>query len=247
MKQPGRRTTMARTGEGLVAGALGAGLAWAVLSPFGTWTPGLVAAGAVVGGLNGLVSGVAGIYEWRLVRGWLCFVLDSTWALPGVAAGVLLHAANVLHPNPSYVAGMSRRVNRHVYEGGYSARPGFALALGNVVSGAGGSVGLRGDSERVVRRRKLVEVHESAHLFQNRLLGPLYTLGYLAWMAAAGGVGLFVSLARDRKHLWSVIETFAYYDNPFEYWAYRKDDYWPPVGAHPRYVWGSRRLRRRDR
>ena len=238
---------MARTGEGLVAGALGAGLAWAVLSPFGTWTPGLVAAGAVVGGLNGLVSGVAGIYEWRVVRGWLCFVLDSTWGLPGVAAGVLLHAANVLHPNPSYLAGMSRRANRHVYEGGYSARPGFALALGNVVSGAGGSVGLRGDSERVVRRRKLVEVHESAHLFQNRLLGPLYTLGYLAWMTAAGGVGLFVSLARDRKHLWSVVETFAYYDNPFEYWAYRKDDYWPPVGAHPRYVWGSRRLRRRDR
>ena len=147
-----------------------------------------------MGGLNGLVSGVAGIYEWRVIRGWLCFVLDSTWALPGVAAGVLLHAANVLHPNPSYLAGMSRRANRHVYEGGYSARPGFALALGNVVSGAGGSAGLRGDSERVVRRRKLVDVHEGAHLFQNRLPGSVVR-ARLPGLDAGGGRGRPVRVA----------------------------------------------------
>lgn len=247
MKQTTYRTAMARTAEGLVTGAVGAGLAWIVLSPFEMFMVGLSLAGAVVAGLNGLISGVTGVYAWRRVRGWLCFVLDSTWGLVGVAAGVLLHAANVLHRNPSYVVGMSRRTNRHVYEGGYSARPGFALALGNVVSGGGGPSGLRGDSPRAVRRRRLVEVHEGAHLFQNRLFGPIYTLGYVGWMVLAGAAGLVVWLVRERKHLWPILETFSYYDNPFEYWAYRKDDYWPPLGAHPRYVWGARRSRRMDR
>ena len=145
------------------------------------------------------------------------------------------------------MVGMSRRANRHVYEGGYSVRPGFALAIGNVVSGGGGTAGLRGDSARVVRRRRLIDVHEGTHLFQNRLLGPLYSLGYLGWMASAAVVGLLVGLAKDRRHLWSIIETLAYYDNPFEYWAYRNDDYWPPYGARRGYTWGSRRRLRADR
>ena len=230
-----------------MAGIAGAGLAWLSLSLLEPLPAGSAGAGAVVAGINGVVSGATGIYAWRRIRGWLCFVLDSTWGLAGVTSGLLLHMANLLYRRPSYVGCMSRRANRHVYEGGYSARSGFALALGNVVSGAGGSAGLRGGSARVIRRRKLVEVHEGAHLFQNRLLGPIYPLTYLGWMAAAGAAGLAVSLAADRKRVWAVIETFAYYDNPFEYWAYRKDGYWPPHGAHPRYVWGARRVRRPDR
>ena len=241
MSEGGRRGPVGVVVEGLATGAVGAGLGWVALSPFEFVAAGAAITGAVVAGLNGLVCGAAGIYAWRGVRGWLCFLMDSTWGLPGVSSGLALHLANVVYPNPSYVAGMSRRSNRHVYEGGYSIRPGFALALGNVVSGAGGSVGLQGDSQRVARRRKLVDVHEGTHLFQNRLLGPFYPLFYLGWMSIAALVGLIVSQAGDREHVWKVVETFAYYDNPFEYWAYRKDDYWPPFGAHPRYVWGARR------
>ena len=233
--------------EGLATGAVGAGLAWVALSPLERLADGSAAVGAAAAGLNGMISGAAGAYAWRRVRGWLCFVVDSTWGLLGVSSGLLLHAVNVIYRNPSYVVGMSRRANRHVYESGFSVRPGFALALGNVVSGAGGSAGLRGDSPGAVRRRKLVDVHEGVHLFQNRLLGPLYPLLYLGWMVVAGAAGLMVSLLGDRKNRWAVMETFAYYDNPFEYWAYRNDDYWPPHGAHPRYVWGARRARRMDR
>ena len=247
MNRTGARRAIAGVVEGLVTGAVGAGLAWAVLLPFEAVGGGLVAAGAVAAGLNGLISGVAGVYAWRRARGWLCFVLDSTWGLVGVTAGVLLHLANAFHPAPSYVVCMSRRANRHVYEGGFSARPGFVLALGNVVSGGGGTAGLRGDSASAVRRRKLVDVHEGTHLFQNRLMGPFYSLVYLGWMVLAGAVGSVVCLAGERRRLWSIIETFAYYDNPFEYWAYRNDDYWPPHGVHPRYAWGARRSRQPDR
>lgn len=242
-----RRPKRASAGiEGLAIGAIGATLGWVALSSLDFLATGYVIAGAAVAGLNGLISGAAGVYAWRRVRGWVCFVADSTWGLLGVASGLALHLANVAHRNPSYVVGMSRRANRHVYEGGYSIRPGFALALGNVVSGGGGAAGLTGESLKAVRRRKLVDVHEGTHLFQNRLLGPIYPLVYLGWTLAAGAVGLIVSLTSERTHVWRVVETLAYYDNPLEYWAYRKDDYWPPMGAHPRYVWGGRRLRRRD-
>lgn len=230
--------------EGLATGVAGAGLGWASLSPLESLTAGFALAGSAIGGLNGLISGAAGVYAWREVRGWLCFLMDTTWGVLGTASGLALHLANAVHPDPSYVAGMSSRSNRHVYERGFSMRPGFALALGNVVSGAGGSAGLRGESARSARRRKLVDVHEGTHLFQNRLLGPFYPLVYLGWMGIAGLVGLAVSLVGERKHVRRVIETLAYYNNPFEYWAYRKDDYWPPAGAHPRYAWGARRLRR---
>ena len=244
MTVTGRRGKLRTVIEGLATGAAGAGLGWAALSPLDFLAAWPAFAGFAIGGLNGLISGAAGAYAWRGVRGWLCFLMDSTWGMLGTASGLALHLANVVHPDPSYVVDMSSRSNRHVYERGFSMRPGFALALGNVVSGAGGSAGLRGESHRVVRRRKLVDVHEGAHLFQHRLLGPFYPLIYLAWMGIAGLVGLVVSLAGERADVWSVVETFAYYNNPFEYWAYRKDYYWPPMGAHPRYAWGARRRRR---
>ena len=244
MREDARRGWAGAVLEGVAAGALGAALGWVALYPLDFLTAGYAIAAAGLGGLNGLISGAVGIYAWRGIRGWLCFLMDSTWGLLGVGSGLALHLANVVHPEASYVVGMSRRANRHIYEGGFSMRPGFALALGNVVSGAGGAAGLRGNSQRAVRRRKLVDVHEGTHLFQNRLLGPLYQLIYLGWMGIAAVTGLVVALVGDRKHVWKVVETLAYYDNPFEYWAYRKDDYWPPMGAHPRYVWGARRLRR---
>lgn len=234
---------LARAIEGLVTGAGAAALAWVFLYPLEVHSVALHRAGAAVAGFNGLVSGAVGIYAWRRVQGWLCFLSDSTWGLVGVLSGLALHVANLLHRNPAYLAEMSLRSNRHVYEGGFSARAGFVLALGNVVSAGGGAVGLRGDSPGAVRRRRLVDVHEGTHLLQNRLLGPIYTSVYLGWMLLAGAAGLVVGILTDRSSLWRVVETFAYYDNPFEYWAYRKDGYWPPLGAHPRYVWTPGRSR----
>ena len=252
MKQPGPRRA-AGAAEGLAAGAAGAGLAWSVLSVLAA-PEALAAAGAAAAGLNGLISGAAGIYAWRRARGWLCFALDSTWGLAGVSSGVVLHVVNLFYPDRAYMGRMSRRANRHVYEGGFTFRAGFVLALGNVVSCGGrrrrypGGF-LSGSSPAAARRCKLVDVHEGAHLFQNRVFGPFYPIGYGGWMILAGAAGLAagsaaVLVARrtgGQVRLWPIVETFAYYDNPFEYWAYRKDGNWPPPGAHPRFVWGARR------
>ena len=106
--------------------------------------------------------------------------------------GLALHGAGLFTSRPGWTADLSRRRNRHVYKRGRTARRGFALSLGNVVTGGGGAAGLA------------------------------------------------TALITDRRRIWSVVETFAYYDNPFEYWAYRKDRYWPPRGAHPRFVWPPR-------
>ncbi len=236
-----KRARAAKVAEGIATGIGGAALAWFALAPLDGLVQALPTAGAGVAGLNGLVSGLGGIYSWRRARGWGCFLLDSTWGLVGVSSGLILHAANRFHPDPGYHTGMSRRSNRHVYEGGFSVRAGFALAMGNVVSAGGGAAGLRGDSPAAVRRRRLVDVHEGTHLLQNRILGPVFSIVYPGWMLLAGAVGMVAGLLTDRGQLWRVMETFAYYNNPFEYWAYRKDSYWPPHGAYARYAWRSRR------
>ena len=138
---------------------------------------------------------------------------------------------------------MCRRTNRYAYESGFGLRKGFTLALGNVISNAGGMVGLRGESERVAKRRQFVVAHEGVHVLQNRIFGPLYQVIYAGWMVVFGIVGFLVWLLRDRQDLARIVETMAYYNNPFEYWAYRNDHYWPPKGAHKRYAWGRSKER----
>lgn len=242
VSEPGGRRPLVSAVEAVSAGIAGAALAWLFVAAL-RWVPAAVAGvAAVAAGLNGAISGAKGIYQWRRPRGWVCWGLDSTWGLISVAGGVVLHLVNAFYPS-SYLDDMSRRTNRHVYEAGFTFRSRFAITFGNVVSAAGGDTGLRGDSPRVMRRRRLIDVHEEAHVFQNRWFGPLYVLGYGAWLILAGAAGLVVGLVMDRSNWRSVVETFAYYDNPFEYWAYRKDGYWPPHGAHPRFVWrpGDRR------
>lgn len=231
---------MNRLAEALVVCVMGAALGWGALQLIATgWIP-IVA--AVIGGLNGFVSGAVRLYGWHEPKGWLFFFLDSTWGLFGILLALLLHAANRMTGDPGYVADMGLRTNRHVYEGGWGVRREFALALGNVISNAGGSVGLRQESDRVAKRRSFVVAHEGVHVLQNRLFGPVYQLVYGAWMAVFAVIGVGVWLVREHKDLGKVIETLAYYNNPFEYWAYRNDKYWPPKGAHPRYVWGGAKM-----
>ena len=233
------------TGKGVAESVVEAGLVGAMGAALGWWAVGLLTdsvaqvLGAIVGALNGVISGATGLYAWHRAKGWLFFVLDSTWGLIGNALALLLHAVNLVSGNPGYVSEMCVRTNRHVYEGGVGLRTGFALALGNVISNAGGAVGLRGESEKVIKRRKFVIAHEGVHVMQNRIFGPLYQLIYVGWMMLFGVIGFFIWLVRDRQELWQIVETMAYYNNPFEFWAYKNDRYWPPAGAHKRYAWGS--------
>lgn len=178
-------------------------------------------AGAVAGGASGAIAGLHGIYQWHDPRGVAAFVLDSTWALPTTAIGLAAHAAAAVRGDPQYADGLSRRRNRHVYGRGMQFRKGFALTVGNVVSGAG-------DVSRP-RRAKLVNDHEDVHVWQARALGPAYLAVYGGSMVG-GAVAAMVGWALGRGRFTELVESCAYYLNPLEYWAYSRDDHWPPSG-----------------
>jgi hypothetical protein len=214
---------MHRSGEAALVGAAGAALAGVTGSLVG-----LAAPAAIVGALNGALSGHRRIYAWRTPAGLAAFVLDSTWALATTTAAVVSHGVGAVRGEPGFAAELSERQNRHVYSRGMTFRRGFAITYGNSVNGTG-------DTSRP-RRAKLVTDHEDVHVWQARWLGPLYPVFYGGWMVGGAVAGVFVWLARrggadgERASLGKTIESCAYYLNPLEWWAYSRDDHWPPSG-----------------
>lgn len=212
-----------------------AGLAGAVLGGLTGRLVGWRSAGVAIGAANGLIGGWRQIYRWRDRRGSLAFGVDSTWALATTSAGLVSHLvaalATVSGRPARYSEALSQRHNRHVYSGGFRPRKGFVVTLGNVVSGAGDL-----SQDRSVT---LVTDHEQIHINQARALGPLYPVVYGGSMAVGTVVAVAVALAnkfnRRRKKspaptLFALIDTYAYYCNPCEWWAYSRDGNWPPPG-----------------
>ena len=211
--------------ETIATAAAGAALAGVVGSLVGVAVP-----AAVVGGLNGAISGRRRIYDWRKATGVAAFALDSTWALTTTTAGLVAHGLAAVRGDAGYAPALSERSNRHVYGRGFQPRKGFAVTLGNVVNGAG--------DVNNPRRAKLVTDHEDVHIWQARTLGPAYPALYLGWMIGGGAVGalLWATTRRDEP-LAKVVESCAYYVNPFEWWAYSRDDHWPPAGKVDQLGW----------
>lgn len=202
-----------------LAGGLLGGLAWSVV--------GLTWPAAAVGAANGLISGARQTYGWRTRRGALAFTLDSTWSLPMTAVALGAHGvAQLTHQRGAYVRDQSRRLDRHVYAGGLRIRPRFVISLGNTVNNAGEIV------RSSLRRQQLVREHEDVHVWQARWFGPLFPTLYVGWLVCGAAVGAVVWLARRRRDvaLFAVVETCAYYCNPFEWWAYSRDGSWRPSG-----------------
>ena len=217
--------TRRRLLEAVGVGASGAALAGATGGLVGLAVP-----ASIVGALNGAIGGWRGVYEWSRTRGLVAFVLDSTWSLSMTAAGVFSQAVALVRPGSGYVADLSTRSNRHVYRRGLTPRRGYLITLGNVISGVG-------DVERP-RRRRLVTDHEDVHCWQARWWGPLFPLLYVGWMLAGGIVGAVVwMVARRHERFTRVVESSAYFLNPFEWWAYSRDDYWPPSGKVDGFGW----------
>jgi hypothetical protein len=208
-----------------VAGGAVAGAAWSLVD--------FTVAAAVVGAINGVFSGWRRIHCWRSPRGWAAFVLDSTWALITTAAALFAHAVAAVQRRPgNYVAELSERSDRHVYVNGFAPRRGFLTTLGNVVSGAGPEI------RTSPWRQRVVTDHEDVHVWQARWWGPLYPVLYGLWTVIGGAVGAVRWIVQGRKEkLWNVIETTAYYSNPFEWWAYSRQGRWPPPGAIARLTW----------
>ncbi|HWL45039.1 MAG TPA: hypothetical protein VNQ73_18995 [Ilumatobacter sp.] len=206
------------------AEAAATGVAGAVLGGAAASLVGLAVPGALAAGASGALAGWRGIYQWRAPKGVAAFVLDSTWALPTTAAGLFAHAAAAVRGDAQYSPELSRRRNRHVYGRGFQPRKGFAITLGNVVSGAGDVAN--------PRRARLVTDHEDVHVWQARWLGPAYPLAY-GGFAAGGAVVGAVAAALGKGRFAKLVETYGYYLNPLEYWAYSRDGHWPPSGIAP--------------
>lgn len=218
-------TAAAEAAVTALGGGVLAGAAWSLV--------GLGVPAAVLGAANGLIGGGRGIYRWRQPSGPLAFVLDSTWNLPMTGTSLLAHGVAALQRGRGrFVAELSRRRNRHVYAAGLQFRRGFALTLGPVVNGA--TEAARTND----RRRQLITDHEDVHVWQARWFGPLYPVVYGGWVIGAALFGAAVWAARRRDEpLFRIVEGFAYYANPFEWWAYSRDGYWPPAGLADRIGW----------
>lgn len=217
-----------RAAEAVAAGFAGGALAGAVGSLLGVGP-----AAAVLGAANGALSGWRRVYDWRSRRGVTAFVLDSTWSLASTTASLASHALSAVRGRPGFAAEWSERRNRHVYARGFVPRRGFALTMGNVITGAADAGGALSD-----RRRKLVDDHEDQHVWQARALGPVYPITYVAWTVLGGIAGAAIWLVRGRREpLGRVVDSCAYYANPYEWWAYSRDGHWPPAKAVAGLVW----------
>ena len=219
----------ARVFETILTIAGGTALGGAVGLPGGVL---LSIATGVLAGINGALGGGRQVYDWRSATGWLAFVADSTWGLLGTTLGTALHLVNLAHPRPVYRVDRSRRRNRHVFDRGATLRRGFTFTLGNVVSNASTGEGTPAD------RQRLLDRHEGLHIWQSRAFGPLYQAVYLAWFVLGLTAGLSTWVVRRGKPgLFRLVETAAYYDNPFEFWAYKRDDHWEDNRADPVLKW----------
>ncbi|UCC29692.1 MAG: VCBS repeat-containing protein [Phycisphaerales bacterium] len=186
--------------------AAGAWLGWTVGGPLGM----------LMGGMNGLMSGIHGIYDWESAEGWFAFLSDSTWNLIGTTLGNVVHIINAFNDS-TYREDLSQRQNRHVYEGGFGLKDGFAFTQGNVISNVDS-----GHSVDFLRR------HEELHIWQGRIFGPIFQATYIGWAVGGFIVGTIVWFWHTDEDYGDFIESAAYYDNPFELWAYANDRNWPP-------------------
>jgi RHS repeat-associated protein len=193
--------------------AAGAWLGWNTTGVFGL----------VNGGFNGFMGGIHGIYDWSSADGWFAFISDSTWGIVGTSMGNVVQVIN-LFGSTGYRDDLSRRQNRTVYEGGAYVKEGFAFTMGNVISNAGQNG--RGINASFIAN------HEELHVWQNRFFGPLFQGTYVVWAVGGFIAGSIYWFFNTNENYGSVIETTVYYDNPFEYWAYKNDSNWPPSGAN---------------
>jgi hypothetical protein len=156
-----------------------------------------------VGTFTGMMDGLWQTHQW-VGPGVAAFALDETWGLAGSAQGDLLHLVNFTWGD--HVVGETR-TDAHRYKSGFAVKSGFAFTQGAVMSSNKTPVGMP------------LFAHENTHVWQNRLFGPFFTLTYIAWLIVFLIPGLIYGLASGAG-AGAGIQSFSYFSNPWEAWAY---------------------------
>lgn len=184
-----------------IGAALGAATGFLVGGPAGAIF------GGIMGGINGLYTGARGIYDWGGGTGFAAFLADSTWGLLGTSLGNLSNIYSSIAAPGSYLGEYSERQNRQVYDRGFYIEGTAAFTAGNVISNMRGRSGT-----------DLLD-HETLHITQNRIFGPIFQVTYVAWLVVGAIVGLIAAPFVDQS-VWSSIRDMAYSNNPWERWGY---------------------------
>ena len=60
----------------------------------------------------------------------------------------------------------------------------------------------------------------------------------MVWFVTGALVGVAAwAVKREKPKMQRLVETAAYYDNPFEFWAYKRDEHWESNSADPTLKW----------
>ena len=156
---------------------------------------GLLTFASVIGAFTGFMDGGHQIHR---ASGLFPFPLDVTWGLSGSCNASFVHCWNFA--DGTYVE--SPRDDSHQYTEGFRIEKTAVFTQGSVMS----------------NYKATLFDHELLHCYQSRLWGPLFTVGYLLWMATTllPGllVGAVVGVGADGLRLWT------YENNPHETLAY---------------------------
>ena len=129
--------------------------------------------------------------------------------LLGTTCAVLLDGINLVYGDRNYSFELSKRQNRHVYDGGFGFST-LAFTQGNVTSNLGGWCS------------DLVD-HETSHIWTSWLFGPIFQVTYIAWLIVGGGiVGFLICIMlaiAGSQGLGRSIDHVGYFDNRWESWA----------------------------
>jgi hypothetical protein len=169
-----------------------------------------------VGSFSGMMDGMWQTHNW-VGLGVPAFVLDETWGLAGTTNGDLLHLVNFI--GGDHAVGETR-TDVHRYNKGFAVKSGFAFTQGAVMSS--------NDNDKTTA----LFAHENTHVWQNRLVGPLYTLSYIGWMLLLLIPGFIYGLATKQD----AITPWSYFNNPWEAMGY---DVGESHGASPRTAFGN--------
>ena len=211
--------------------ALVAGLAfgdWGSSSPSSSAATALRWVIAIAGTLDAILVTMFG--SFLPVLGLVLVALNASWGFLGNLLGLMHHGASWFCFKDHGGIRVDNRRFYTAYDNGFRLKPTFAFTAAAVMT------------------PQPVEKHESVHVLQHFIAGPIFKLTYGGWFALFVLPGLVFGLIAEaassnaNKNVGGAgveaAEAWAYYNNPYEVMAYAIEG-GRAVNGSTRFVWGT--------